>query len=426
MNFIRLISSVYKEFLVLIRDRAGLAILFLMPTVLIFIMTIIQDSTFKTVKESKISLIFLNQDKDSLGMALEEGLQSSDFFDLYYQTDTTQLTEDKLKHAVARGAYKIGIVIPAYATDAIRNNVSRLLDNSASFNPMAKKKRKQTASIKIYIDPVTSDSFKNAVLSALKEFTSKLEMKIFFEHFSQQLAGILPEKQNMDMESIATIEFEEVYASTSGATILPNSVQHNVPAWTMFAMFFIVLPLAGNMIKERDDGSAFRLKTMPGSYLIVMMSKILIYLAVALLQFLLMLMVGKFIMPLMGLPELTIGPNKLNLLLMALISGFAATSYGVLIGTIASTHEQAATFGSVSIIILAAIGGIWVPVYVMPHFMQIISNFSPMHWGLEGFYDIFLRGSSIRELLPEMLKLILFGIAAISFAGLFNKSKNKI
>ena len=78
----RLFASIYKEFLVLIRDRAGLAILFIMPLVLILIMTIIQDATFKTVKEVDISMILVNNDKDSLGEAISQGLYESEFFNI--------------------------------------------------------------------------------------------------------------------------------------------------------------------------------------------------------------------------------------------------------------------------------------------------------------------------------------------------------
>jgi ABC-2 type transport system permease protein len=33
--------------------------------------------------------------------------------------------------------------------------------------------------------------------------------------------------------------------------IMPNSVQHNVPAWALFAIFFIVVPLSINLVKEK-------------------------------------------------------------------------------------------------------------------------------------------------------------------------------
>jgi len=424
---LRLISSIYKEFLVLIRDRAGLAILFIMPLFLIIIMTLIQDATFKSIKEANISMILVNNDNDSLGAAISNGLYESDFFEIVERMDGKLITEDMAQKAVAQGKYKIGIVIPERATEAIRQNVKALINKSfTSLNiPGAKKRtRKSSIDIKIYIDPATSQSFKNTLMSSLKEFTAELEIKLFFQNFSSTLAGMFPDQDPIEFENFQTINYKEIYASTTEDEILPNSVQHNVPAWTMFAIFFIVLPLAGNIIKERDEGSVVRLKTMPGSYVTVMFSKIFIYLAVAMVQFILMLMVGKYLLPAMGLPQLEIGPHKIALIALAIASGFAATGFGVAIGTIATTHEQASTFGAVSIIIFAALGGIWVPVYIMPHTIRIISEFSPLYWGLNGFYDIFLRNGNIVAVLPEIFKLIFFFAVMLLIAIGYNKMNN--
>lgn len=421
---LRLISSIYKEFLVLIRDRAGLAILFIMPLFLIIIMTLIQDATFKSVKEANISMILVNNDHDSLGAAISNGLYESDFFQIVETLDGVPITEDMAQQAVAQGKYKIGIVIPERATEAIRENVKALINKSfSSFNiPGTKRRtRKSSVDIKIYIDPATSQSFKNSLMSSLKEFTAELEIKLFFQNFSSTLARMFPDQDPIEFENFQTINYEEIYASTTGDEILPNSVQHNVPAWTMFAIFFIVLPLAGNIIKERDEGSVVRLKTMPGSYVTVMFSKIFIYLAVAMVQFILMLMVGRYLLPAMGLPQLEIGPHKIALIALAIASGFAATGFGVAIGTIATTHEQASTFGAVSIIIFAALGGIWVPVYIMPHTIRIVSEFSPLYWGLNGFYDIFLRNGNIVAVLPEIFKLIFFFAIMLLIAIGYNK-----
>jgi len=422
----RLFSSINKEFLVLIRDRAGLAILFIMPLVLIIIMTIIQDATFKTVKEVDISMILVNNDKDSLGEAISQGLYESKYFNIVEEINGEKITDEKAKELVATGEYKIGIIIPERATDAIRGNVNTLINKSfKSFNIPGVKKRtkKSTVNVTIYIDPATSPSFKNMVMSSLKEFTSQLEIEMFFKNFSLAMAQLMPDQKPVKFESFETIKYQEIYASTSGDEMLPNSVQHNVPAWTMFAMFFIVLPLAGNIIKEREEGSAFRLKTMPGSYVTIMFSKIFLFLGVAFLQFILMILVGVYIMPNIGLPQLEIGPHKIALGVMALASGLAATGYGVAIGTIATTHEQAATFGAVSIIIFAALGGIWVPVYVMPPAMRIISQFSPLHWGLNGFYDILLRGGDLTVVLAETAKLLFFFILMLMVAIVYNNYK---
>ena len=56
---------IYKDFLVIIRDRRGLAMLFIMPMALVLIMTSLQNNTFKAINESGINLIMLNNDPDS-------------------------------------------------------------------------------------------------------------------------------------------------------------------------------------------------------------------------------------------------------------------------------------------------------------------------------------------------------------------------
>ncbi|MGB5896206.1 MAG: hypothetical protein WBG58_18675, partial [Ignavibacteriaceae bacterium] len=70
MYTIRLFASIHKEFLLLVRDRAGLALMFLMPLALVIVITIIQDNTFKIVSNSKISLILVNNDQGDIGKTI--------------------------------------------------------------------------------------------------------------------------------------------------------------------------------------------------------------------------------------------------------------------------------------------------------------------------------------------------------------------
>ncbi len=77
-----------------------------------------------------------------------------------------------------------------------------------------------------------------------------------------------------------------------------SSVQHNVPAWAIFGMFFIVIPIAGNLIREREDGSALRITLIPGTASYVAMGKIIFY--TLSLQFMLMLCIGLWAMPAFG------------------------------------------------------------------------------------------------------------------------------
>jgi ABC-2 type transport system permease protein len=104
----------------------------------------------------------------------------------------------------------------------------------------------------------------------------------------------------------------------------------------------------------------------------------------------------------------------------------AATGYGVLIGVYFRTPQQALSFGSVSVVILSAIGGVWVPVYVMPELLQDISRFSPMSWGLESFNDLFLRQASISTILPNVLRLMGFALAALGISVIIHKSRTVV
>ena len=108
---------------------------------------------------------------------------------------------------------------------------------------------------------------------------------------------------------------------------------------------------------------------------------------------------------------------------MIMATGLAATAFGLALGSIFNTPEQAAAFGSVSVIILAALGGIWVPVFVMPSIMQTISTFSPLNWGLEGFYTIFLRGGGIIAILPQVALLLAFCLVCMIVAFYFLRLK---
>lgn len=420
----KLLYSIYKEYKVLTRDRAGLAITFIMPTVLILIITLIQDTTFRSVNEASVPLLIVDRDNDSLSIALEKSLINSKFFVITKK----QMTDEETKTEIAKGTYFIGVIIPENTSKKLREKsgarVTKLL-NSFSGDTTETESAVDTnkLNVQLFFDPITKKSFKTTVSNSFERIISQIEMQSMMNALNEKMQESFPLAKPSPLEVSPIVNLKEDYASYNNSSIIPNSVQHNVPAWTLFAMFFICIPLAGNIIKERDDGSAFRLLTMPGSYMIVILGKMLTYVIVSLIQFALMLCVGVFVLPMMGMPELNIGNSLPVLFLVAFASGLAATGFGLLVGTIATSHDQASLFGAVFVIILAAIGGIWVPTFVMPEVMKKISVISPLNWGLEAFYGIFLRGSGFKEIFPEVAKLLAFFGASLGGAYLYQKYK---
>jgi ABC-2 type transport system permease protein len=114
-----------------------------------------------------------------------------------------------------------------------------------------------------------------------------------------------------------------------------------------------------------------------------------------------------------------------GLVLVTLMSGWCAVSFAIC-GVLAQTQEQANGVGAVSIVLLAAIGGLLVPSFAMPDSFRALLRFSPLHWCLEAFYGLFLEGGKLSDILINILPLftITIFLQLVALAAL--KRKNLI
>ncbi len=422
----KFIESVKKEFLVLIRDFEGLSLMFIMPLILVFVITLLQERTYETVNETRIPIVLINNDMDSVGFAFTEGITNDDFFDVTIIEEADSLQMEQSKDDVASGKYQMGIIVPEGTTKSIRNRVLALVNQQVpAMMNVDTANLQQSVLVDLFFDPITKDSFRNIIKSNLREFSSKIETRIVFLTYSRIIDAMTNQTTEINYPEKPVIEFDEGYVCEFGQIDVPSSVQHNVPAWTLFAMFFICIPLAGNIIKERYDGCLDRLKTMPVSYLTIIVSKLLVFLMVTILQAAVIVMVGMWVMPFAGIQPLQLGQSMGGFVLITVSAGLAATGFGIMIGTIAKTYMQASTFGAVSTVILAALGGVWIPLYIMSPVMRQISQLSPMNWGIQGYYEFFLRDAGIINVLPYALKLFLFFAGCVCIAYFYKIIKNK-
>ncbi|SMG10344.1 ABC transporter permease [Arenibacter troitsensis] len=420
----KLWASTYKEFLLLSRDIGGLAILFVMPLVLVITITLIQDSTFRSINDNKIPILWVDYDKGEVSKNIYDGLAESQSFNIIDKESGSEA-----KELVFKGKYQLAIVIPANLSSELEKKVNLNVEGLLSKfgleeeTPPSQKSDLERKEVILYFDPATQMAFKNSIKNGIDKMIFKIETQTIYKAFQSQITDDEAEAI-FDTESFIT--FKEITPSIGENEIIPNSVQHNVPAWTLFAIFFIIVPLSINMVKEKSQGTFVRLRTNPVSYLTVLGGKTAIYLAVCLIQFGLMLGIGVYLFPILGLPSLEVSGKIPQLFLVAIFAGLAAIGLGLLLGTIARTQEQSAPFGATFVVILAALGGVWVPVFIMPKFMQTLSNLSPMNWGLNAFYDVFLRDVGLMDLVPELTLLFLFFITTTAISIVYNERKNAV
>ncbi len=402
-------ASIKKEFYMLLSDNIGLLLMFVMPFLLVFIITIIQDSAFRLVNENKISLLIVNQDEGNQGDKLVELLQESGLFEMAEDSSIPAgdindelLDRDKLV------ALHISSDFSTQLNEKAAQISSLIMEELELKEASGRMKDIEIPSLTFYYDPVLQQNYRYSLVNIIYSFLDVMENSLMMENFYQEMGiGKVPDRIKKKMRT-NKVSIVQVAAQGSKSNTIPNSTQHNIPAWTTFAMFFMVVSLGSNIVKERINGSFIRLKTMPASFTIVLVSKMIIYMIAAVIQVLLIFSMGILIFPLINLPQLVLPDNIFPLVAVVLISALSAVSYAMMVGSLAKTQEQANGFGAVSIIIFAAIGGIWVPVFVMPEYMKFISNFSPLHWCLEGYYTIFLKGRDWVDLFKIIIPLGIF------------------
>jgi ABC-2 type transport system permease protein len=410
-----------KEVLLLLRDRAGLAVLYLMPLCLVVIMAVVQDAPFRSFQEHKVSVLFRDHDSGTVGEEIRDGLSASGAFDVTVADST--LTEQKFRDQIRKGDYQVGIIVPEGVSSAISARSFGMVDGMlaaittpADSIPVAS--TTDSATVRLVIDPTVKLSFRQTLHSVVERLLTGISSKQLVGALSQRMGEMTggPAPQVLLSGLGAGVAEELATTDAFGTHVATNSTQHNVPAWTIFAMFFMVVPLSGNMVRERSSGAALRLRTMPGGPWLHLSGKLVVYLGICLSQFVLLLAMGRWGLPHLGLHSLVIGDGLPRLLLAAMGIGMAATAYGIVVGTVFRTHQQSAIFGAVSVVILSAVGGIWVPLYIMPAPMQAIGSLSPLAWSLDAFNVVLLRNGGWAELAPHVALLLAFAFACLAYS----------
>jgi len=390
-------------------------------------MTIIEDSALNSIADKQISMLFSNPQNDSLGIAIKKGLEDTKAFTILESVDGKPLDKQSLEHYVSAGKYPVGIYIPEGATDTLRSNARKVVMKTFAEIGLTSGEPKtyefDSVVINIFYDPAVRNSLKALVDGAIGQHSANIVGKMVSEMYSEILSDFLPGEKKLNVNYPTMITVNKQYASEPDNTISPNSTQHNVPSWTLFAMFFIVIPLASSIIQEKEGGTYLRLVTMPKTYITTFIGKMAVYFIVCLLQVIILFSMGMYIIPLTGIPGLQIGTHFNALVIAVLASAFAAVAFGVMMGSFCTSYQQAASVGVILIIILASFGGLWMPVYLMPKNLQGFLGYSPMNWALTNFYDLFLRNAEIKNILPNVFKLILFGIGCFTLGFAYKAIK---
>ena len=404
------------------RDLGGLALLFLMPVLLIMIMALVQDGPFKDYKDHIFDAVFVNQDGGKVADLVHQGLVDSKQFHLIETINHQAVDLPTCKQLIQKGRYPFALIIPQGISAEIVNSANIIANEIGSQMGVPGKlpfrKSKEHMSVQIMFDPVSKPAFRLAITNMVEKFVTKIQSDIVLQRIAALSANQTNDTTHFDFEKqLRSVGVSEMASQENkGLVAKMNSVQHNVPAWAIFGMFFMIIIICDNIISERSGGSWTRIRLIPGSFAHILIGKLCFYVVLGIIQFYAMLLVGIYIMPLIGLPALVAGHLPLQLLTLVTCISCCATTYGILIGMLFKTSNQALPVAAISVVILSAIGGVWVPVDVLPASLKALSVLSPMRWGLEGINAILLRQSSWNELLQPCAILLCGSLICLLFS----------
>jgi ABC-2 type transport system permease protein len=191
-------------------------------------------------------------------------------------------------------------------------------------------------------------------------------------------------------------------------------VSQAVAGTAVMMVLFGLTACGASLLRERDDGTLRRLLLSPAPRTAILWGKFLANFTVGVLQLGVMFTWGRLVF---GLPVLDRLPG---VLLVSLALAAAATSFGILIATVARTQKQVDGISVLVILLMSALGGSWFPRFIMPEWMKTVGLFTLNAWAMDGYEKVFWYDRPVVELWPQVgvllgLALVLGTVASASF-----------
>ena len=191
-----------------------------------------------------------------------------------------------------------------------------------------------------------------------------------------------------------------------------------VPGIIAFVLLQITMNLTAlSIVREKERGTIEQLIVTPIRRWELIVGKALPYVGVGYLDVFLVLLVGTqmFKVPIQG-----------SVLLLLALSGIfllSALGLGLFISTIAKNQQQAGVAIPFVMMPNFLLSGFFFPIENMPRFIQVVTYFIPLRYYLAIIRAIFLKGTGLSLLWPQVIPMTLLGILILSLSVLGFRKK---
>ncbi|KUP08736.1 hypothetical protein Q75_02275 [Bacillus coahuilensis p1.1.43] len=397
----------WKDFKIRIADRRGFLLMFAMPLLLTAILGMALSDSMNgevSLPTTRVGVVLEGED-ELAGEFRDNVLRSAGF------NEVIEVTEVKSKHQMREDIQEenldVGLIFPVGWSEKLTSG--------------------ELLPTEMYLDP-TKELQGHIVETLLSSFQSRALA------VSQTSSVIVQDLRDSRAVSTGDIDFstvinqtieelESVAASTKSYVTLSTAGNQSITSMQYYAagmgvMFLLFSSMVGgkSIASERSSHTLGRLMSSPTRKASIMGGKFLGTFFYSIVQFTVFILFTALVLGVHW------GSNYWQVAIVAIVYSFTVSGLSLLLASLFQDEKTIDVVATISIQILAIIGGSMLPLAIFPEIIQQASNFTPNKWALSGFLDI-MSGTTWTNLLMSLSILTAVGIVSIVISSISLRSR---
>jgi ABC-2 type transport system permease protein len=409
----QILALTCKDLKVFFKDRGHVILIFLQPLMFIVLMSYALSGNFGSSGDRPIRLLAVNEDRGKQAGTVLRQLGEMKSFQVETSWEGQPITREKAERLIAEKERNMALVFPT--------DFSSVLEQGPS------SRERERTKILVIVDPTTSSQFVEPILGTLQGLVERTTytamMPKGIDYFFDWLVPDKPAEEREAFKNRAEdamsgglvggrqplVTVERTVPPGMRVEKFPDTFQQNVPGYTIYGIFWIVSLLAGSVLQEKREGTFRRLLTAPLDRTVMLAGKLVPYYLINLMQLLLMIGISSLLF------GMNLGNSAAGLVTVSLAAAATSTGLGIMVAALARTEAQVGGLTVLLLLSLSALGGCFIPRFVMPQWLRMVGLVTPHAWALDAYQDLLVRGYNFLEVLP---KVGVLGVFAVIFFGI--------
>ena len=352
---------IQKEFKQIFRNKGMLPIIFILPLLQLVILS--NAATFE-VKNIKFS--YIDNDHTSASRELIEKFNASTYFNVI----TDFPSESLASSAMLKGEVDVVMEIPHYFE-----------------RDLVKEKHTNLAVAINAIDGATAGVENVYINQIVQNYNKRLRVELM------QPSDFL--SKPMNITTIPSFWYNQTL----------NYKTYMVPGILVLLVTMITLFLSGmNIVREKEIGTLEQINVTPIKKSQFIIGKLFPFWVIGMGLLTIGLIIAKIIfdVPMVG----SLGLMYLYTSIYILV----VLGIGLFISNFTETQQQAMFIAWFFVVIFILMSGLFTPIESMPKWAQTITEFNPIKYFVEVMRMVMLKGSGFMDILPQLLKTLLYAI----------------